>query len=421
VSRGIGADSEVGRLRTVLMHRPGRELSRITPRTRDLLQLPALPWTAKAQQDHDQLTEVLRNHGIDVIYLTGLLQDVLEYGAAREEATASVLGDAELGGDLALAVRQHLDSLVPEDLALALTAGLTTDELRTGRGLVYDLLDPRDFVIEPLPNLVFTRDSSSWIGDQVIAGTLRKPRRRESDLHAVIYAHHPMFTGLAKPARIVGSPLDGGDVLLLGPGVVAVGVGAHTAAASAELLAGHLLAAGKANCVLAVPMTKPGGNSNLDLVCTVLGPGQVLMAPALAFTLTALTITGRSGELTISRPQPFLEAAARALDLDQVTMIGTGIESGQWDDGANALVIGDGEIICDERNSETNARLADAGFKVVTAPHGELGTIRGGPRAMCVPLIRDPARPQADVSGSNEHTIPPAAVSNPAALAAAGA
>ncbi len=419
MSRGIGADNEVGCLRVVLTHRPGRELSRITPRSKGLLRLPALPWTARAQREHDILTGVLRAAGVEVVYLTGLLQDVLEYSPAREEAIASVLANAELGRDLALALRRHFEALGPEDLALALTAGITTEELRTGRGLVYDLLDPRDFVVEPLPNLVFVKDSSTWIGDQVVVGALPGPRRRESDLLATVYGHHPRFAGQDKPFKVSGSPLDCGDLVLLGPGVVAVGIGPRSAPASVELLARHLLEAGKASCVLAVPIGERAGDSSLDMVCTVLGPGTVLMTPGLAFTLTAISITARSGNLVISRPRPFLEASARALGIGKLTVVGTGIDSVQWDDGGNALAVGGGLILCDERNSETNARLADAGFEVITVPGGELGGIRGGPRAMCTTFLRDSVRPVREVAGresidhvtggtpSSEHTIPP--------------
>jgi arginine deiminase len=139
---------------------------------------------------------------------------------------------------------------------------------------------------------------------------------------------------------------------------------------------------------------QPGPDRHLDTVCTVLGPGVVLMTPALAFTLTALTIAVRAGKLVVSRPRPLLEAAARALGLDRLTVIETGAESlsrpgGQWDDGANALVIGDRTVVCEERNVETNARMTAAGFEVVIVPYGELGRIRGGPRSMCAPMCRE--------------------------------
>ncbi|HUD38155.1 MAG TPA: arginine deiminase family protein [Streptosporangiaceae bacterium] len=399
----MGADSEVGCLRTVLMHRPGPEFKRITPKTMRLLEFGAVPWAARAQQEHDILAAVLRDRHIDVVYLSGLLRDVLEYSAARDEAIASVLVSCELGDELAGTVHSFLDSLSPGDLAAALIAGLTPTELRTGRGLVYALLDPHDFIVEPLPKLVYTKDASSWVGDQVVLGGLAGRRQRESDLLAVIYGHHPAFAGLPRPYRAGCARLDGGDVLLLGPGVVAIGASRRTSPASVESLARHLLGTGAAQSVLAVPLDQPELDGPLDTVCTVLDPGVVLMAPALAFTLTALTITItiRSGGLDVSRPMPFVEAAARALRIEALQVIPTGLDAGrdgwpgragqagQWDDGGNALALGGRLIVSDERNGATNARLSDAGFDVVTVPCGELAGIRGGPRSMCAALRRD--------------------------------
>ncbi len=396
VSYSIGTDSETGCLRTVLVHRPGPELTRITPRTRRRLRFDGQPWLTRARQEHDALTDVLRDRGAEVLYVTGLLQDVLEYQSARNEAIASVLADVELGDVLGASVREHLESLTPEELASALVAGLTPAELRSGSGLVYDLLDPHDFVIDPLPNLVFTRDSSTWIGDQAVVGGLPGPRRRENELMAVIYGHHPRFGGLSPRYQAGTKQLDGGDVLLLGPGVVAVGVGVRTTPASAERLAGHLLDAGVVHTALAVPMNQRGEGGHLDRACTVVGPGIVIMVPALAFTLTALSITRRGDELRVSRPRPFLEAAAEALGIDRLMVIDTGLDgqpgrSGQWDDGGNALAVAPMVAVCNERNMETNARLAAAGFEVITVPGSELGAIRGGPRGMCAPVHRDPA------------------------------
>ncbi len=359
VSYSIGTDSETGCLRTVLVHRPGPELTRITPRTRSRLRFDGQPWLARARQEHDTLTDVLRDRGAEVLYVTELLQDVLEYQSARNEAVASVLADAELGDVLGAGVREHLELLAPEELASVLIAGLTPAELRSGNGLVYDLLDPHDFVIDPLPNLVFARDSSTWIGDQAVVGSLPGPRLRENNLMAVIYGHHPRFCGLNSRYDAGSRQLDGGDILLLGPGVVAVGVGVRTTPASAERLARHLLDAGVVHTVLAVPMNQRGEGGHLDLACTVVGPGTVIMVPALAFTLTALSITLRLDELRVY--------------------------------GGNALALGPTVAVCNERNVETNARMAAAGFEVITVPGSELGAIRGGPRGMCAPVRRDPA------------------------------
>jgi len=416
----MGTDTEVGCLRTVAVHRPGAELRRITPRTRSRLRFDGVPWVWRAQQEHDALTELLRARGTEVLYVTGLLQDVLEYAAAREAAIASVLAGGDLGDELGRSVAVYLAALAPEDLAYALVAGVTRDELRSGHGLVCELLDPRDFVVEPLPNLVFSRDASVWIGDQAVVATLADPRRREADLMSVIYAHHPRFAGLRGQFRTSGA-LDGGDLLLLAPGVVAVGVGARTTPASAERLARHLIGDGTAHTMLAVPMSQREPDSHLDRVCTVVDSGTVVMIPALAFTLTALTVTSRHGELCVSRPRPFLEAVASAIGVDRLTVIDTGLDSlsgplGQWDDGGNALALGQRVTVCSERNGETNARLEAAGFEVVTVPCGELGAMRGGPRSMCLPIERDPVRGPERSAGypAELATAEPGAVPAPA-------
>lgn len=394
VSHGIGTDSEYGCLRSVLVHRPGPELSRVTPRTRNQLCFAGTPWLAKAQQEHDALTRALAGRGTEVVDVAGLLRDVLAIDSARDEAIAAVLS-ADLGADLVSGVRAHLEALQAGDLAAVLVAGLTRHELRSGQGLVYELLDPRDFVISPLPNLVFTGDASRWIGDQAVVAGLAGPRRVEAALMAIIYDYHPRFAGLRRHYAAAAGQLEGGDVVLLGPGVVAIGVGQGTTAAAAEQLARHLLAAGTAHTVLAVPAGQQDQAARLDQICTVVDHATVMMAPAIAYTLTALTITVRGGDLRVCQPRPFLQAAAAALDVDALTLIGTGIDGqadggDEWDDGCNALAIGGRLVICHDRSVHTNARLAAAGFEVLTVPHGELGGLRGGPRGRCLPLVRDP-------------------------------
>jgi arginine deiminase len=343
VSHAHGVDSEVGQLRTVLVHRPGLELKRITPRTRDRLLFEALPWVGRAQQEHDVFTQSLRDQGVEVLYVTELLQDALEYQSARDEAIASALSATELGDELTVQVHRRLHSFGPEELAQVLIAGLAPGDLPDGRGLVFQLLDRHDFVIDPLPNLVFTRDSSFWVGDRVAVSSLAEPhRRREADLLEVIYGHHPRFAGIK---RLYGPEFEyvaGGDVLLLAPSVLAVGVGQRTTPAGAERLARHALEAGLAHTVLAIPVDQRDGSGYLDTLCTVIDAGTVLMHPAVAFTLTAHVITARPEGTRVSRPQPFLEAAAQAMGIERLQLIDTGLDPGsgqrgQWDDGSNAL------------------------------------------------------------------------------------
>ena len=407
-----GADSEAGRLRSVLVHRPGAELKRISPRSRGRLLFDRLPWVGRAQEEHDTFTQVLRDHGVEVLYVTELLQDALEYVPARDAAISSALEDRWLGDDLRGVVCDHLAGLDSEMLAQALIAGITPAELRTGRGVVYELLDRHDFVLDPLPNLVFTRDSSVWIGDRVAVSSLGA-RGREARLLAVLYAHHPRFAGTKMLYGPHLEPVAGGDIVLLAPGVIAVGVSEQTSPAGVERIARQAFLAGLAHTVLAVPIQRTGAPC-LDTICTVIDGGVIVMHPALAYTLTVHTITPRGDELRVSRPQPFMAAAAQAMGVDRLTLIDTGLDpltspcgqwngaqpdGGQWDDGGNALSLGRGLAVCDERNLETNARLTAAGVEVIPVPVSELGSGRGGPRCMSCAVTRDPATEPAQPAG----------------------
>ena len=398
-----GVDSEVGQLRTVLMHRPGAEVERITPRHSDRLLFGSLPWVSKARQEHDMLSQVLRDQGVHVLYLTELLQDCLEYQAARDEAVAAAVADASLGEDLRGQLRGHLQSLGPEQLAQVLIAGLTPMELRIGHGVVYELLDRHDFVLDPLPNLVFIRDSSFWIGDQVgVASLASGRRRRETDLATIIYRHHPRFAGTKWLYWSDLEHVDGGDVLLLAPGVVAIGIGQRTAPAGAERLARRLFETGLAHTVLAVPIGQHGPAGHLDTVCALLDADAVIMHPSVAYTLTARIISPRADGMRMSKPQPFLEAAAQAMGIQRLNVVDSGVDPncgqpGQRDDGGNVLAIGARVAVSHERNSETNARLEAAGVRVIRVPSSELGSVRGGPRCMTCPISREPARLPAEV------------------------
>jgi arginine deiminase len=399
VSEFYGVDSDVGRLRTVMVHRPGAELRRVTPEHKCGMLFAAVPWMERAQQEHDVFADALRARGVAVLYLTELLQDALEYAPARQHAAESVLADPRLGEELRGQLKSYLDGLRPEELAQLLIMGLARDEFRGGRGAVFGLLSAWDYVIDPLPNLVFARDTSVWIGDSV-AVTSPRGRRAEAELAAIVFAYHPMFAGtkwLYEPGHEL---LAGGDVLLLAPGVVAIGIGGQTSPAGMERLARQVFDSGFAHTVLVV-LTNSSGAECLDTLCTLADLDTVVMRPAVAYSLVARTITQRVDGLRLSHPQPFLEAAAQAMGIGRLRVIETGLGPSrrgcagglgwQWDDAGNLLAVSPGTVISYERNTLTNSRLEAAGIEVIRVPGGELASCRGGPRAICCPVGRDPA------------------------------
>lgn len=396
----LGSNSEVGTLKVVILHRPGTELRRLTPRNSDQLLFDGLPWVSRAQEEHDQFAELLRSRGVEVLLLSELLTEALHSGAARMQGVAAAVDSRRLGIPLAQELSAYLRGLDPVRLSHVLTAGMTFNELpadaRTDVSLVVRMHHDADFVIEPLPNLLFTRDSSIWIGPRfVIPSLAMRARVREASLTDIIYAHHPRFTGIRRAYESRTAPVEGGDVLLLAPGVVAVGVGERTTPAGAEALARSLFDDDLAHTVLAVPIAQRRAQMHLDTVCTMVDVDKVVTYANVVDELTAFTIERQPDGVTISDAAPFVEAAARAMGIEKLQVIGTGIdpvvaEREQWDDGNNTLALAPGVVVAYERNAQTNARLEAAGIEVLTIGGSELGTGRGGPRCMSCPVARDP-------------------------------
>ena len=397
-----GADSEVGRLRTVMLHRPGPELSRLTPRNNDQLLFDGIPWVARAQDEHDAFAEALRARDVEVLYLTELLTETLAEADARRTAIDTALADLELGDTMRHYLEGLLSEAAPADLTMYLTAGIRNDEVRGGFGLVTSLLPHDAFLIDPLPNLLFTRDSSVWVRDRVAITSLTMPaRQRESLLTELIYTLHPRFVGTPRIHGHHYEHVEGGDVLLLGPGVVAVGVGERTTPAGAERLARQVFEADLAHTVLAVPIAQERATMHLDTICTMVDIDKMVVYENVADSLTAYAVTrgGQSDDgtlmLRVADPEPFLIAAATALGLDRMHKIDTGLdpvtaEREQWDDGNNTLALAPRLAVAYERNDATNARLEEAGIEVVRIAGSELGSGRGGPRCMSCPITRDP-------------------------------
>jgi arginine deiminase len=398
-----GVTSEVGRLRTVLLHRPGDELKRLTPRNNVELLFDGIPWLERAQEEHDAFAEALRTRGVEVLYVFDLLVAALDSEVARKEVLDATIAPQQVGPALAPALAEYLLALSSPQLAEVLTAGLSYEEVAGASpqrelrsGVVARLASPRSFVIPPLPNLLFTRDSSLWIDRHVaVTSPNMSARAREASLTRVIYRHSPRFVGTpllygdGEPERPEAF-LEGGDVLLLAPGVAAIGVGERTTPAGAETLAERALAAGVVHTVLVVPVEQRRATMHLDTVCTMVDVDAVVMYPPIADTLIAYAVTADG----VRGPEPFLTAAAKAMSIDRLRVIETGLdpvtaEREQWDDGNNTLAIAPRLVVAYERNVETNARLEDAGIEVVRIAGSELGSGRGGPRCMSCPVARD--------------------------------
>ncbi|WP_186382288.1 arginine deiminase [Amycolatopsis rhizosphaerae] len=391
-------DSEVGPLRTVLLHRPGEELKRLTPRNNDQLLFDSIPWVDRAQQEHDSFAEVLRSRGVEVLLLTEVLTTALADSRAHAAGIRAAVDGRRLGDNLADSLSSHLSGVDAATLAHVLISGVTFEELPAAEGasLVRKMHHPHDFAVDPLPNLLFTRDSSVWIGDRVAISSLAMPaRRRETALLDLIYAYHPRFRHAARAYGAHSAPVEGGDVMLLAPGVLAVGIGERTSPAGAESLARSVFADHLVHTVLAVPIAQARATMHLDTVCTMVDRDAFVMYPLARDSLVAYTLRpSHDGSLRVDGPEPFLQAAAEAMGVEKLRVIDTGLdpvtaEREQWDDGNNTLALAPGVVVGYERNVETNARLEDAGIEVLAIAGSELGSGRGGPRCMSCPVLRD--------------------------------
>jgi arginine deiminase len=361
----------------------------------------------RAQEEHDAFAAALRERGVEVLYLTDLLTETLERRRPRATTRSRARCRACTSATpcVVYLARQSLgDAWRRPSSPTYLTAGIRNDEVRGGFGLVTSLLHqlrrlPHRPAAQPAlhPRLQRVGPRPGRDHQPGHAGPQARDPADRADLHRA-----PALRGTRKIHGWHNEHVEGGDVLLLAPGVIAVGVGERTTPAGVERLARQVFHANLAHTVLAVPIAQERATMHLDTVCTMVDVDKVVMYPNIADTLRAVTVTLRdagSGEsdltLDVSDWEPFLVAAAKAMQIDTLHQIDTGLdpvtaEREQWDDGNNTLALAPRVAVAYERNDETNDRLEDAGIEVVRIAGSELGSGRGGPRCMSCPIAREP-------------------------------
>jgi len=396
--------SEIGKLKTVLLHRPGKELENLTPNILERLLFDDIPYLKVAQDEHDTFAETLRNEGVEVLYITDMVSEALD---ANPEIIPGFINQFLIEANIKSktvkqALYDYLKELPTHIMVEKMIAGIRTNEIKIKKAQsIMDMLeDEYPFFTDPMPNILFQRDPFASIGSGISMHKMyTRTRSRETIFSDYMFKYHPRFKDEDIPfyyERDENYSIEGGDILVLNSETLAIGISKRTDPRAIEKIANRIFKQHETfKTVLAFNIPKTRAFMHLDTVFTQIDYGKFTIHPGIMKTLTIFEITKGETEHKVEKVVTTIEDILKKHLKRYVELIHCGgddivhSEREQWNDGANTLAIEPGKVVVYSRNHITNDILRSKGIKVLEIPSSELSRGRGGPRCMSMPIYRE--------------------------------